>query len=102
GIMIGDVAGKGVPAALLMAKVSSDARFCMLTEPDPAQAIFKLNELMQEAGMLDRFVTLSAGLLDREKHKVTFVSAGHMPPVLLRRASGKFEEAVSRDIAGFP
>src|SRR5438128_12541799 len=54
GIMIGDVAGKGVPAALLMAKVSSDARFCMLTEPDPAQAVFKLNELMQEAGMLDR------------------------------------------------
>jgi sigma-B regulation protein RsbU (phosphoserine phosphatase) len=102
GIMIGDVAGKGVPAALLMAKVSSDARFCMLTEPDPGRAVFKLNELMQEAGMLDRFVTLSAGLLNTEKNEVTFVSAGHMPPILLRRASGKFEEAMSRDIAGFP
>jgi serine phosphatase RsbU (regulator of sigma subunit)/pSer/pThr/pTyr-binding forkhead associated (FHA) protein len=102
GVMIGDVAGKGVSASLLMAKVSSDARFCMLTEPNPADAVFKLNELMQEAGLLDRFVTLSAGLLDTEKHRVTFVSAGHMPPVLLRRASGKLEEAVSRDLAGFP
>src|SRR5262245_16591707 len=72
GIMLGDVAGKGVPAALLMAKVSSDARFCVLTEPDLPRAIDRLNELMQEAGMLDRFVTLSAGLLDPSAHRVTF------------------------------
>ena len=101
-IMIGDVAGKGVPAALLMAKVSSDARFCMLTESSPPDAIFKLNELMQEAGMLDRFVTLSAGLLDPASHQVTFVSAGHMPPVTYRKATGKMEDATSRDLAGLP
>src|SRR5207244_5915454 len=53
-VMIGDVAGKGVPAALLMAKVSSDSRFTMLTEAGPAEAVFKLNELMQEAALLDR------------------------------------------------
>ena len=45
GVMIGDVAGKGVPAALLMAKVSSDARFTVLTEKNLADAIGKLNEL---------------------------------------------------------
>src|SRR5207249_8208659 len=54
GVMIGDVAGKGVPAALLMAKVSSDARFCALTESSLSDAINKLNDHMQEAGMLDR------------------------------------------------
>src|SRR5260370_22357311 len=63
-VMVGDVAGKGVPAALLMAKCSSDARFCMLTESNPPDAIFTLNDLMQEAGLLYRFVTLSAALLD--------------------------------------
>jgi serine phosphatase RsbU (regulator of sigma subunit) len=101
-VMLGDVAGKGVSAALLMAKISSDARFSMLTEPDPARAVFKLNVLMQEAGMLDRFVTLAACLLDPSKHEVTCVNAGHLPPLLIRRASGKVEEAMSRDLAGFP
>ncbi len=101
-IMIGDVAGKGVSAALLMAKVSSDARFSLLTEAGPAEAVYKLNELMQEAGMLDKFVTLGAGLLDPAKHQVTFVNAGHNPAVLYRKASGKLEEATARDQAGFP
>jgi len=102
GVMIGDVAGKGVPAALLMAKVSSDARFCMLTEPSAADSVFKLNELMQEAGMLDRFVTLCAGLLDPGTHQVTFVNAGHMSPVVFRKNSGKLEDATARDLGGFP
>ena len=101
-VMVGDVAGKGVPAALLMAKVSSDARFTMLTEAGPPEAVFRLNELMQEAGMLDRFVTLGAGLLDPVAHHVTFVNAGHMPPMIYRQASAKLEEAMGRDLLGFP
>jgi serine phosphatase RsbU (regulator of sigma subunit) len=101
-VMIGDVAGKGMPAALLMAKVSSDARFCMLTERDPAVAVGKLNQLMQEAGMLDRFVTLSAALLDPLAHQVTFVNAGHLPPLLYRKANGKLVEGAPRDFAGYP
>ncbi len=101
-VMIGDVAGKGVPAALLMAKVSSDARFTMLTEPDPAEAVYKLNERMQEAGMLDRFVTLAAGVLDPANNRVTFVNAGHMPALVYRSATKTIEEAVTRDQTGFP
>jgi serine phosphatase RsbU (regulator of sigma subunit) len=102
GIAIGDVAGKGVPAALLMAKVSSDARFCMLTENGPAEAVYQLNALMQEAGMLDRFVTLAVALLDPSAHRVTFVNAGHLPPLIYRASTGKVEEGVSRDSGGFP
>lgn len=101
-IMVGDVAGKGVPAALLMAKVSSDARFTLLTEPNLAETVYKLNDLMQEAGMLDRFVTFGACLLDPATHQVTCVSAGHMPPLMIRKASGKMEEATPRDLAGLP
>jgi serine phosphatase RsbU (regulator of sigma subunit) len=101
-VMIGDVAGKGVPAALLMAKVSSDARFTMLTESGPAEAIFKLNELMQEAGLLDRFVTLATAVLDPLSHQVTLVSAGHLPPLLYRRSSNKLVAGASKEKAGLP
>ena len=95
GVMIGDVAGKGVPAALLMAKVSSDARFCILTERDAGRGDHRLNELMQEAGLLDRFVTLGACLLDPATHEVTFVNAGHVPPLVYRKATDTFEEPVT-------
>lgn len=102
GIMVGDVAGKGVPAALLMAKVSADARFCSLTEKSLGDVVYRLNDLMQEAGMLDRFVTLSAMLLDTSKNTVTMASAGHNPAIIYRKAQNKYEESTPRDMAGFP
>jgi phosphoserine phosphatase RsbU/P len=102
GIAVGDVAGKGVPAALLMAKVACDARFCMLTEKSAAEAVYRLNELMQEAALLDRFVTLAVGLLDPTAHQVTFINAGHLPPLIYRASTKKIEEATARDSSGFP
>jgi serine phosphatase RsbU (regulator of sigma subunit) len=102
GIMVGDVAGKGIPAALLMAKVSAEARFCALTEPDLSAIIERLNEHMQEAGRLDRFVTFAAGLLDPAAHQVTFVNAGHIAPLIYRKATGQFEEGTTSDQTGLP
>jgi sigma-B regulation protein RsbU (phosphoserine phosphatase) len=101
-VMLGDVAGKGMPAALLMAKVSSDARYCTLTEANFATAITTLNVLMQEAGMLDRFVTLIACLIDPEQHTVTFVNAGHLPPLIYRKSKNALEEGTARRQAGLP
>jgi serine phosphatase RsbU (regulator of sigma subunit)/pSer/pThr/pTyr-binding forkhead associated (FHA) protein len=102
-ITLGDVAGKGVTAALLMAKLSSDARFCLLTEPDLPRAIERLNDLLlQQAGKLDRFVTLAAALLDPATHTVTVVSAGHMAPFYYKRATGTVEDAMPKDVAGMP
>jgi phosphoserine phosphatase RsbU/P len=102
GVMIGDVAGKGVPAALLMAKVSADARFCALTEPTLADAIFKLNDHMQEAGQLDRFVTFGACVLDLINHTVTVANAGHQPPMIYRAATQTYEDGCTKDQTGFP
>jgi serine phosphatase RsbU (regulator of sigma subunit) len=102
GIMLGDVAGKGVPAALLMAKISADARFCMLTEAQPEMAITELNTYLHQAGLSDRFVTLAAALLDPVRHQVVFVNAGHPSPLIYRKATGKIEEVVPRDLTGFP
>jgi sigma-B regulation protein RsbU (phosphoserine phosphatase) len=85
-----------------MAKLSADARFCMLTEPDPAVAITKLNALMNESGIADRFVTLVAAILDPENHTVTLVNAGHPSPLIYHRAARTLEAAISNERTGFP
>jgi serine phosphatase RsbU (regulator of sigma subunit) len=61
-----------------------------------------MNALLLQAGLSDRFVTLASGLLNPESHRVTFVNAGHLSPLVFRQATGQFEEAVPRDVAGFP
>jgi serine phosphatase RsbU (regulator of sigma subunit) len=101
-ILLGDVAGKGVVAALLMAKLSANAKFCMLTEPDPATAITRLNTLMIHSGIADRFVTLVAAVLDPASHTVTLVNAGHPPPLIYHRAKRTAAEAVGNEMAGLP
>lgn len=101
-VMLGDVAGKGVPAALLMAKISADARFCVLTKPNTAEAITALNALLNQSGLADRFVTLAAAVLDCNKHTVTLVNAGHPSPVLYHRDSGTLEEATTNEVTGLP
>jgi serine phosphatase RsbU (regulator of sigma subunit) len=102
-IMLGDVAGKGVPAALLMAKLSSDARYSLLSETDTARAISVLNDLLcQHTGQMDRFVTLAAALLDPATHQVTLVNAGHPSPLLVRHGTAEPQEAASKDLIGLP
>ena len=99
-IAVGDVAGKGIAAALMMAKFSGDTRYCILTENAPAPAADALNELLCQTGIDERFITLGLCFLDLTTHRVTFCSAGH-PPAMVRRANGSVEE-VGEDSGGFP
>jgi serine phosphatase RsbU (regulator of sigma subunit)/pSer/pThr/pTyr-binding forkhead associated (FHA) protein len=102
-ITLGDVAGKGVPAALLMAKLSSDTRFCLLTEQNMAKAIGQLNDLLySHTSQMDRFVTLGGAVLDPATHEVTLVSAGHLSPLLYSKAKGQIVEIMSREATGLP
>ncbi len=102
-ILLGDVAGKGVPAALLMAKLSSDARFCLLSQANLAAAITALNDLLyQHTSQMDRFVTLAAAVLDAKEQTLTLVNAGHPAPLIYRRTTGKVEEATTEDTIGLP
>jgi phosphoserine phosphatase RsbU/P len=100
-IALGDVSGKGVPAALMMAKFSGDTRYCILTEETPAAAAGALNDLLCAAGIDERFITLSLGVLELSTGALTLCSAGHLP-VLIRRAGGAVEEVAGEDVAGFP
>lgn len=101
-IVLGDVAGKGVPAALLVAKLSSEVRFCLLTVPNLAEAVSLLNEQMIHGGLGDRFVTLTVMVLDPSVHTVTMVNAGHMSPKLYRAMSEELIDAISLDATGLP
>jgi serine phosphatase RsbU (regulator of sigma subunit) len=105
GVLLGDVSGKGVPAALLMAKLSAEARFCITANHDPAKAVADLNELLYQlflAGEMDRFVTLAAAVLDPVTHVVTLVNAGHMAPLILRKSDWSLADAICNDLAGPP
>lgn len=100
-IVLGDVAGHGVPAALLVAKLSSEVRFSLLSEPDLAKAVGILNEKMQ--GMLrDRFVTLVAMVLDPVSHRLTVVNAGHVVPKLSSTTHQTLGELISLEATGVP
>ena len=97
---VGDVSGKGVAAALMMAKFSGDTRYCILTENAPAPAANELNTLLYAAGIEEKFITLSLTVLDLKTRVLTVASAGH-PPVLVRRGDGRVDK-VGEDTSGFP
>jgi sigma-B regulation protein RsbU (phosphoserine phosphatase) len=102
-VALGDVAGKGISAALLMAKLSSDARFCFLTEANPAQAIARLNDQIYPfTSPMDRFVTLAAVVLDPSQHTATLLSAGHPSPLLSRRGNAGLQDAMPKETPGLP
>ncbi len=87
GIVIGDVSGKGVPAALYMAKLGSDLRTLAFTEGDPAAALTKLNVLLAERSRRGMFATLLYLELEGATGRLTMANAGHLPP-LIKKADG--------------
>jgi serine phosphatase RsbU (regulator of sigma subunit) len=101
-VVLGDVAGKGVPAALLVAKLSSEVRFCLVTETQPAKAMTLLNNQMIQGGLQDRFVTLSVMMLDPTNHTVTVVNAGHFSPKIHRTGTRRLEDAIATEATGLP
>lgn len=99
-VAVGDVAGKGVPAALLMARLYSSTRFQLFTAGSVEEAITGLNEEIASSGLGHRFITFVIIVLDPVKNELTIVNAGHPPP-LMRRADGTIE-AIGREASSLP
>ncbi len=99
-VLVGDVVGKGVPAALVMARFSANARACLRTETDLAAAVRQLNTLTQHLSLTSRFVTLAALMLDPRSHTITAVNAGHPSPLWLHGATGAVTDLMSRADGG--
>ncbi len=88
GVVVADVSGKGVAAALYMARLTRDLRYLALSESDPAQVLRWMNRAVLENGQDDLFVTLVYVVLDRRNRRLTFANAGHMPPAVRRQGRG--------------
>jgi len=98
-IVIADVVGHGVAAAMFMAKLSAEARFAFVSIEDPRIALATLNDRITALGV-EKFITMSVIILDYIAHKATIVIAGHMPPIMLN-ASKEITEPGS-DVGGPP
>lgn len=90
-IALGDVAGKGVPAALLMAKLSAVVEHAVLTESGAgaAAALTHLDRELDQTVHEHHFITCVLGILDGRSHELTLANAGHPPPLLRRRSDGE-------------
>ena len=99
-VAVGDVVGKGMPAALLMSSLSSEVRHHVRIEPDPGRVVQRLNRHFFDAEIFDRFITFLLVVVDAEGHRITVVNAGHPAP-FVRRASGRIE-AIGEEEAGPP
>ncbi|GJQ21864.1 MAG: hypothetical protein HBSIN02_22190 [Bacteroidia bacterium] len=84
-IAIGDVSGKGTPAALLMANVQAALRALVPLMHDLPQATARINEITCDNTGGDKFITFFWGLIDTERRTLRYVNAGHNPPFLLRK-----------------
>ena len=89
GIVIGDVAGKGVAAALYMAKLMSDFRFIALTEHNPTRVLTRVNNLLVQRSRRGIFVTLVYVLLELRDNFMTIINAGHLPPLFRAGKTGE-------------
>ncbi|HEY7956998.1 MAG TPA: SpoIIE family protein phosphatase [Polyangia bacterium] len=88
GVFIGDVSGKGVSAALLMARISSDLRLAAMAETDPARSLGHVNRIVLERRQPDIFVTGIYFTLEVKTHKILLANAGHLPPFIRRAKEG--------------
>jgi PAS domain S-box-containing protein len=95
GIIVGDVSGKGLPAALLMALSRSIVRTTALNMHSPARALTRSNLLLTEDYSGDEFVTVCYGVLDPAHGQLTFANGGHNRPLWLSSATGEVQEIVT-------
>lgn len=97
-VLVADVVGHGITAALLMAKISSEVRFALASHRETKPAIEALNLSISNLS-LDRFITLVVAVIDTSLHQVTFVNAGHNPPLICHKSG---IQEVPLDISGLP
>ncbi|MFQ5583074.1 MAG: SpoIIE family protein phosphatase, partial [Calditrichia bacterium] len=81
GFTIGDVSGKGIPAALFMARIVSDFHLYASHYSNPAEVMETLNQILIEHTKRGMFVTSIYGILDISKNTFTYADAGHLPVI---------------------
>jgi sigma-B regulation protein RsbU (phosphoserine phosphatase) len=84
-LCIGDVAGKGMPAAMLMSNLQAQVKAYASDIRPPKDVCDQINRLTTNNNRVGKFITFFYGLLDGASRRFTYTNAGHNPPLLVRR-----------------
>ena len=88
GVLVGDVAGKGMPASLLMSSLQARVQVLFEDGDDLARKIGRLNKAVSANCPDNRFITFFMGIIDPKTGELVYTNAGHNPPVVVRAAGG--------------
>ncbi|MFC1563889.1 SpoIIE family protein phosphatase [candidate division KSB1 bacterium] len=99
GLVIGDVSGKGVPAAFYMTLVKGILKTLAKSKPGPKDILSRLNQIFCENVPKNVFISAIYGVLDFEQKTLTFSRAGHMPLILCRKIGGEFRQITPKGMA---
>jgi len=100
---IADVAGKGMPAALLMSSLQAALKPLMWDTGSPRELCRRLNRILCEIAPVGKFVSFFYAVLDSKDNRLTYCNAGHNPPLLVRANGASSELSVAGAVLGqFP
>lgn len=102
GLVVADVTDKGMPAALFMAFTRTIVRASLHRAPSPAEGIMEANRLICNDSSYGFFVTLFFALLEPGTGELTYVNAGHNPPLLYRHSAAGLDRLVRLVRTGMP
>ncbi len=91
-LLMADVTGEGIAAALLMANLQAAVRVTVDKAEDPGALLTRLNALIHRNTASSKFITALLALIDPKERTVTFSNAGHCPPLLTRADGSRPEE----------
>jgi sigma-B regulation protein RsbU (phosphoserine phosphatase) len=104
-LALGDVAGKGISAALLMASIQSIMRTQLSKgggDYRPSVSVARLNGLLYANTSPEKYATFFFGLYNDENRSLTYTNAGHLPPLLIQRDGYRFLEVTGSVVGAFP
>ncbi|MFH1577911.1 MAG: SpoIIE family protein phosphatase [Candidatus Omnitrophota bacterium] len=99
GIVVGDVSGKGVPAAILMAMIRSVVRSQAVGNLSAANVLSKANDLLVKDMKKGTFVSIFYGILDVKNRKLMYGRAGHPPTILFHGKTGECDILMPKGMA---
>jgi phosphoserine phosphatase RsbU/P len=102
-LCIADVAGKGMPAALLMSSLQAALQPLISQSLPPAELCHRLNRILCDLTPVGKFISFFYGVLDSSANRLTYCNAGHNPPLLLRADGTSMELQAEGAVLGqFP
>ncbi len=99
GLVIADVAGKSIPAALFMALSRMIIRASAAHQSLATEVLRNANDMIASDATAGMFVTLLFGILDGEALTLKYANAGHLPPIIFKNRDGKYMEEAAPGIA---